>query len=66
MIVPGRPLGGFGLYLLKGKPVFTYNVLDLARFRWEGKEPLARRASTPSCSTSPMTALASARAAPAC
>jgi arylsulfatase len=33
--------GGYGLYLLKGKPVFTYNFLDLERFRWEGKGELA-------------------------
>ena len=29
-------MGGCGLYLLKGKPVFVYNLLDLKRFRWEG------------------------------
>jgi arylsulfatase len=29
------------LYVLKGKPVFTYNFLDLQRFRWEGKDALA-------------------------
>ena len=29
------------LYLLKGKPVFTYNLLDLERFRWEGQDALA-------------------------
>lgn len=27
---------GYGLYLLKGKPVFTYNFQDLKRTRWEG------------------------------
>ena len=27
--------------MLKGKPVFTYNLLDLERFRWEGQQPLA-------------------------
>jgi arylsulfatase len=32
---------GYGLYVLKGKPVFTYNLVDLERFRWEGKEALA-------------------------
>lgn len=32
----GGRFGGFGLYLLKGKPVFCYNMLDLERFRWEG------------------------------
>ena len=24
------------MYLLKGKPVFVYNMLDLKRYRWEG------------------------------
>ena len=33
--------GGFGLYVLKGKPIFVYNMLDMARFRWEGKDVLA-------------------------
>jgi arylsulfatase len=37
----GGRFGGYGLYLLKGKPVFLYNLLDLERFRWEGKESLA-------------------------
>jgi arylsulfatase len=32
----GGRFGGFGLYLLKGKPVFSYNLLDLKRYRWEG------------------------------
>jgi arylsulfatase len=32
----GGRFGGYGLYLLKGKPVFTYNGLDIERFRWEG------------------------------
>ena len=37
----GGRFGGYGLYLLKGKPVFTYNFLALERFRWEGKDALA-------------------------
>ena len=37
----GGRFGGYGLYLLKSKPVFTYNLLALERFRWEGKEALA-------------------------
>jgi len=37
----GGRFGGFGLYVLKGKPVFDYNALGLAQFRWEGKQPLA-------------------------
>ena len=37
----GGRFAGYGLYVLKGKPVFTYNFVDLQRFRWEGKEALA-------------------------
>jgi len=37
----GGRFGGYGLYLLKGKPVFTYNLLDLERFRWDGQDALA-------------------------
>jgi hypothetical protein len=36
----GGRFGGYGLYLLSGKPVFTYNLLALERFRWEGEEAL--------------------------
>jgi hypothetical protein len=32
----GGRFGGYGMYLLSGKPVFVYNFLDLERFRWEG------------------------------
>src|SRR4029077_16642851 len=31
----GGRFGGYGLYLLKGKPVFSYNLLNLERYRWE-------------------------------
>ena len=31
----GGRFGGYGLYLLKGKPVFVYNLLNLKRTRWE-------------------------------
>jgi arylsulfatase len=41
IVTMGGRFGGYGLYLLKGKPIFTYNGLDLARFRWEGPEALA-------------------------
>jgi arylsulfatase len=37
----GGRFGGYGLYLLKGKPVFLYNFLDLERFRWEGAAAMA-------------------------
>jgi len=41
IVTEGGRFGGYGLYVLKGKPVFTYNFLDLARFRWEGPQALA-------------------------
>jgi hypothetical protein len=31
----GGRFGGYALYLLKGKPVFSYNLLNLERYRWE-------------------------------
>jgi arylsulfatase A-like enzyme len=37
----GGRFGGYGLYLLKGKPVFAYNLLAVEHFRWEGAEALA-------------------------
>jgi arylsulfatase len=36
----GGRFGGYGLYLLKGKPVFNYNLLALEHFRWEGPQAL--------------------------
>ncbi|MEO8676890.1 MAG: arylsulfatase, partial [Casimicrobiaceae bacterium] len=36
IVTEGGRFGGYGLYLLKGKPVFVYNLLDLKRTRWEG------------------------------
>jgi arylsulfatase len=41
IVTHGGNFGGYGLYLLKGKPVFTYNLLAVEKFRWEGKEALA-------------------------
>jgi hypothetical protein len=41
IVAEGGRFGGYGLYLLKGKPVFTYNHLDLKRDRWEGAEGLS-------------------------
>jgi len=36
----GGRFGGYGLYLLKGKPVFVWNLLDLKRVRWEAPDAL--------------------------
>ncbi len=41
VVTQGGRFGGYGLYLLKGKPVFLYNLLDMERFRWEGTQALA-------------------------
>jgi arylsulfatase len=40
LVTQGGRFGGFGLYLLKGRPVFTYNLVDLERTRWEGRDAL--------------------------
>src|SRR5215471_17980903 len=40
LITQGGRFGGYGFYLLKGRPVFTWNLVDLKRVRWEGPEAL--------------------------
>ena len=40
MITEGGRFGGWGFYLLKGKPVFVWNLVDLKRVKWEGREAL--------------------------
>jgi arylsulfatase A-like enzyme len=37
----GGRWGGWGLYMLKGKPVFDYNMLILAQYRWIGDQAIA-------------------------
>jgi len=41
IVTEGGRFGGFGLYMLKGKPVFDYNGLELEQFRWEGPQALS-------------------------
>ena len=41
IVTDGGRFGGYALYVLKGKPVFTYNNLALEKTRWEAQEPLA-------------------------
>ncbi|MDS4032352.1 MAG: sulfatase-like hydrolase/transferase [Candidatus Contendobacter sp.] len=36
----GGRFAGWGFYLLKGKPVFCWNLLDLERIKWEAPEAL--------------------------
>ena len=38
LITQGGRFGGYGFYVLGGKPVFLWNLLDLKRVKWEGKE----------------------------
>ena len=40
VVKQGGRFGGYGLYFLKGKPVFTWNLLDLNRVKWQGDLPL--------------------------
>jgi arylsulfatase A-like enzyme len=37
----GGRWGGWGFYMLQGKPVFHYNMLILAQYHWEGPDVLA-------------------------
>ena len=38
LLTSGGRFAGYGFYLLKGKPVFLWNLLDLERLKWEGDE----------------------------
>jgi hypothetical protein len=40
ILTSGGRFGGYGFYLLKGKPVFLWNLVDLERIKWEGAEAL--------------------------
>ncbi|MDM0011670.1 arylsulfatase [Variovorax sp. J22P168] len=37
----GGRWGGWGLYIVDGKPIFDYNMLILAHYRWVGQEALS-------------------------
>ncbi len=41
LLTSGGCFAGYGFYLLKGKPVFLWNLVDLKRMRWEGPEAIA-------------------------
>src|SRR5262249_54790523 len=41
IVTQGGRFGGYGVYVLKGKPVFLYNFGDLHRTRWEGPDALS-------------------------
>jgi arylsulfatase len=40
IVTSGGRFAGWGLYLLEGKPVFLWNMLDLARPKWESPDAL--------------------------
>ena len=41
LLTSGGRFGGYGFYVLKGKPVFLWNLVDLKRPRWEAAEALS-------------------------
>jgi arylsulfatase len=41
ILTSGGRFGGYGFYLLKGKPVWLWNLVDLERMKWEGAEALS-------------------------
>jgi arylsulfatase len=40
IVTSGGRFAGYGFYLLKGTPVFLWNLVDLERLKWEGPEAL--------------------------
>ncbi len=40
LFTQGGKFGGHGFYILKGKPIYTWNLLDLERVRWESSDTL--------------------------
>lgn len=41
LVTQGRRFGGYGRYILNGKPAFLWNLVDLKRIRREGPDTLA-------------------------
>ncbi|MEW5251721.1 arylsulfatase [Microbulbifer sp. 2201CG32-9] len=41
ILTSGGRFAGYGFYLLKGKPVFLWNLLDLKRVKWAGPTALS-------------------------
>jgi hypothetical protein len=40
IVTHGGRFGGYAFYILKGKPVFTWNLLDIKRVKWQSPEAL--------------------------
>lgn len=41
LLTEGGRFAGYGFYVLSGKPVFLWNLLDLERVRWQGQTALS-------------------------
>lgn len=41
ILTSGGRFAGYGFYLLQGKPVFLWNLVDLERIKWEGQDALS-------------------------
>jgi arylsulfatase len=41
ILTSGGRFGGYGFYLLKGKPVWLWNMVNLERLKWEGPDALS-------------------------
>jgi hypothetical protein len=41
ILTSGGRFAGYGFYLLEGKPVFLWNLIDLERIKWQGADALA-------------------------
>ena len=44
LVTEGGRFGGYGFYILKGRPTFTWDLLDLKRVKWQGAETHRRQA----------------------
>jgi Sulfatase len=40
ILTSGGRFAGYGLYVLQGKPIFLWNLVDLERLKWEGPDAL--------------------------
>ena len=41
LVTAGGRFGGYGFYVVNGKPTFTWNLLDLKRVKWQSPDALA-------------------------
>jgi arylsulfatase len=41
IVTDGGRFGGYGMYVLRGNPVFIYNYLAIDTYRWEGRDALS-------------------------